>query len=55
MLGEKTVVKVSSFGILVHGVSTQVEAHNRMEIEENIQWNSPSLEKARVIYSSCLV
>jgi hypothetical protein len=53
-LGEKAAVRVPSFGILVHGVSTQMEAYNRMEIEEKIQWNNPSLEKARVVYSGWL-
>jgi hypothetical protein len=40
-LGEKAAVKVLSFGILVHGVSTQVEAHNRTEIEEKIPMEQP--------------
>lgn len=53
-LGEKAEVKVPSYGILVHGVSTQMEAHNRQEIEEKIQWNNPSLEQACVAYSSWL-
>ena len=37
MLGEKAEVKVPSYGILVHRVSTQMETHNRQEIEEKIQ------------------
>jgi hypothetical protein len=53
-LGEKAEVRVPSYGILVHGVSTQTEAHNRLEIEDQIQWNNPSLEKACVTYSGWL-
>jgi hypothetical protein len=33
---------------------TQVEAHNRTEIEGKIQWNNPSVEKAWVVYSGRL-
>lgn len=39
---------------MIHGVSTQIEAYNRAEIEEKIQWNNPSLEKAKVLYSGWL-
>lgn len=53
-LGERAEVKLPSYGILVHGVSTQVEAHNKVEIEERIQWNNPSLENAKVTYSGWL-
>lgn len=35
-LGDKAEVKVPLYGVVIHGVSTQVEAHNRMEIEEQI-------------------
>ncbi|KAL2840003.1 hypothetical protein BJX68DRAFT_247166 [Aspergillus pseudodeflectus] len=37
-------------GILVREVSTPVEAHNRTEMEEEMQWNKHFLEKARVVY-----
>lgn len=54
ILGEKAEVKVPSHGIIIHGVSTQVEAHNRAEIEDKIRWNNPSLEQANVLYSGWL-
>lgn len=36
ILGEKAEVKVPTYGIIIHGVSTQVEAHNKAEIEDKI-------------------
>ncbi len=53
-VGDKAEVKAPSFGVLIHGVSTQTEAHNRVEIEEKIQWNNPQLDKAQVTYSGWL-
>jgi hypothetical protein len=53
-VGDKAEVKAPSFGVLIHGVSTQIGADNRVEIEEKIQWNNPQLEKAQVTYSGWL-
>ena len=54
VLGDRAEVRVPSYGILVHGVSTQMDVQNRPEIEGKIQWSNPSLEKARVTYSGWL-
>lgn len=54
VLGEKAEVRVSTYGILVHGVSTQMETQDSLKIEEKIQWDNPSLKEARVTYSGWL-
>ena len=54
MLGDSAEVRVPSYGILVHGVSTQIDVQNRSEIKGKIQWSNPSLERARVTYSGWL-
>lgn len=36
ILEEKAEVKVPLYGIIIHRVSTQVEAYNKAEIEEKI-------------------
>ncbi|KAF3481534.1 uncharacterized protein GIQ15_04293 [Arthroderma uncinatum] len=53
-LGEKASIKVPTYGILIHGISTQMEAENQIEMEEKIRWNNPSLATARVAYSGWL-
>lgn len=37
ILGEKAEVKVPTYGTIIHGVSTQVEAHNKAEIDDKIR------------------
>lgn len=53
-LSKTATVRVSTYEIVIHEISTSIEISNKAEMKEKIQWNNSSLKKAKIIYSDWL-
>jgi hypothetical protein len=53
-IGAAARVVVPTYGILIHGISTEIDTSNTKDIADRIIGNNPSLQKARITYSGWL-